>query len=57
MTPGEPLELEISGSDSDGIGLSGHDHPDDRLPRTLKGYNNLCFGTEYEGFLRLPVIP
>jgi predicted acyl esterase len=57
LMPGETLELQISSSDSEGMGVFGHDHPEDRPLEKLMGYNDLRLSSCYENFLRLPIIP
>ena len=57
LLPGETLELQVSSSDSENVGVFGHDHPKDRPLEKLLGYNELHLGSRYENFLRLPVIP
>ena len=57
VLPGETLELEVSGCDSEGVSVFRHDHPDDRAEAKLKGINRLHIGPDTENYLRLPVIP
>ena len=57
LLPGETLELQISSSDSENVGIFGHDHPQDRPLEKLLGENVVHIGPQYENFLRLPIIP
>ena len=57
LLPGETLELQVSGTDSDNVGVFRHDHPDDRPKEKLLGYNTLHIGPRHQNFLRLPIIP
>ena len=57
VLPRETLELEVSGCDSEGVSVFGHDHSDDRADAKLKGINRLHIGPEMDNYLRLPMIP
>ena len=57
LQPQETLELQVTGSDSEGVHVFQHSHPKDRPLEKLKGYNEIHFGGQYENFLRLPIIP
>lgn len=57
LMPNETLELQISSSDSENVGVFGHNHREDRVLEKLEGYNELHFDPRYENFLRLPIIP
>ena len=57
LLPGEVLELQLSGSDSAGVHLFEHIHPEDRALEKLKGYNEIHLGPQHENFLRIPIIP
>ncbi|KIX98471.1 uncharacterized protein Z520_05772 [Fonsecaea multimorphosa CBS 102226] len=57
LLPGEMLELQVSGTDSENVGIFGHDHPEDRPWEKLLGYNELHIGPQHENFLKLPIIP
>lgn len=57
LLPGETLELQISGSDGENVGVFGHDHSEDRPLERLLGYNEIHLGSQHDNFLRLPIIP
>lgn len=57
LLPGEKLALEISSCDSEGVSLFEHNHPEDRDPAKLKGTNAIHIGSDFQNFLRLPIIP
>lgn len=57
LLPGETLELQVSGTDSENSGIFQHDHPEDRPREKLLGYNEIHIGPQHENFLKLPIIP
>ena len=54
---GGKLVLEVSSGDTQGTGIFGHNHPEDRSEEKFAGLNNLHFGGEYRNYVVLPVIP
>lgn len=57
LATGDTLVLQISSSDSQGCGSFVHNHPEDRAPEKLSGWNVLHIGPSHENWLRLPVVP
>lgn len=56
LEAGETLVLEIAGHDTQGVGKFSHEHPKDRHPGTLAGFNHIEVGQE-NSWIILPVIP
>jgi predicted acyl esterase len=54
---GGKLVLEVSSGDTQGTGIFGHNHPEDRSEEKFAGLNNLHFSKEYKNYITLPVIP
>ena len=54
---GETLGLEVASCDPEGVGIFGHDHPEDRAEGKLKGWNEVRIGPGSDNYLTLPVIP
>jgi hypothetical protein len=49
--------LEVSSGDTQGTGIFGHNHPEDRSEEVFAGVNSLHFGGEHKNYVVLPVIP
>ncbi|KAJ5240511.1 uncharacterized protein N7469_002102 [Penicillium citrinum] len=56
LEPNETLVLEIAGHDTQGVGKFSHEHPEDRDPKALGGFNHIQVGKE-NSWVVLPVIP
>lgn len=54
---GGKLVLEVSSGDTQGCGIFGHKHPEDRKEPVFGGMNNLHFGSGRQNYVVLPVIP
>ena len=54
---GGKLVLEVSSGDTQGTGIFGHNHPEDRSEEKFAGLNNLHFGEGHRNYVVLPVIP
>lgn len=54
---GGRLVLEVGSGDTQGTGIFGHSHEDDRSERVFAGSNNLHFGGGRENYVVLPVVP
>lgn len=54
---GGKLVLEVSSGDTQGTGIFGHNHPEDRSEKVFAGVNNLHFGGGHKNYVVLPVIP
>ena len=56
MAEGARLVLEVASCDTQGTGLFGHTHEDDRAEEKLKGWNCICIAERHENWLRLPIV-
>ncbi|TIA06308.1 galactose-binding like protein [Aureobasidium pullulans] len=56
LQKGEKLSFEISGGDTQGVGIFSHESPE-RSPERFGGINHLHFGPRYSNYVVLPVIP
>lgn len=54
---GGKLVLEVSSGDTQGCGIFGHKHPEDRSEKVFAGLNHLHFGDGHQNYVVLPVIP
>ncbi|EGP86986.1 unnamed protein product [Zymoseptoria tritici ST99CH_1A5] len=54
---GGQLVLEVSSGDTQGTGIFGHNHPEDRSEAVFEGVNNLHIGGHCENYVVLPIIP
>lgn len=54
---GNRLVLEVSSGDTQGAGLFEHNSETDRPRQLLEGWNHINFGSEYENYVILPIIP
>jgi len=54
---GGRLVLEVSSGDTQGTGIFGHNHPEDRSEEKFAGLNNLHFSEKHKNYVVLPVIP
>jgi predicted acyl esterase len=54
---GGRLMLEISSGDTQGTGIFGHNHPEDRSEAVFAGVNNLHLGGKHKNCVVLPIIP
>jgi len=54
---GARLVLEVSSGDTQGTGIFGHNHPQDRSEEVFAGVNRLHFGGGHGNYVVLPVIP
>lgn len=54
---GGKIVFEIASEDSQGSGIFQHNHPEDRPKEKLQGLNNIHFGSEYENYVTLPIVP
>jgi X-Pro dipeptidyl-peptidase C-terminal non-catalytic domain len=50
------LVLEVAAGDTQGCGIFGHTHPEDRPVDKFHGWNNIHIGPEFENILTLPII-
>lgn len=57
LEKGDKLVFEVSGGDTQGVGVFQHNHPDDRNYAKLGKTNKLHFGPQYKNYVTLPVIP
>ncbi|KAJ5490005.1 Hydrolase CocE/NonD family [Penicillium expansum] len=51
------LILEVASGDTQGSGIFQHNHPTDRAAERFQGVNHIHFGSSYENFVTLPIIP
>ncbi|TIA12717.1 alpha/beta-hydrolase [Aureobasidium pullulans] len=56
LQKGEKLSFEISGGDTQGVGIFSHESPE-RSPERFGGINHLHFGPRYSNYVVLPIIP
>ncbi|KAK0311713.1 hypothetical protein LTR82_014242 [Friedmanniomyces endolithicus] len=54
---GGKLVLEVSSGDTQGCGIFGHHHPEDRSEKVFGGVNKINFGEKHQNYVVLPVIP
>lgn len=54
---GGKLVLEVSSGDTQGTGIFGHNHPEDRSEEVFAGVNRLHFSEKHSNYVVLPVIP
>ena len=54
---GGRLVLEVASGDTQGTGIFGHNHPEDRGEEVFGGVNRLHFGGGRGNYVTLPVIP
>ncbi|EMC99530.1 hypothetical protein BAUCODRAFT_29893 [Baudoinia panamericana UAMH 10762] len=54
---GGKLVFEVSSGDTQGSGIFGHNHPEDRNETVFAGSNSLHFSKNHSNYVVLPVIP
>lgn len=54
---GAKLVLEIASGDTQGTGIFGHNHPEDRSEQVFGGINHIHFTKEHRNYVTLPIIP
>ncbi|KAK4556296.1 hypothetical protein LTR86_006440 [Recurvomyces mirabilis] len=54
---GGKLIFEVSSGDTQGCGIFGHKHPEDRSEEKLGGLNSLHFSDKHQNYVVLPVVP
>ncbi|EKV07622.1 Hydrolase, CocE/NonD family, putative [Penicillium digitatum] len=54
---GGKLILEVASGDTQGSGIFQHNDPTDRAAEKLQGMNHIHFGSSYQNFVTLPIIP
>ncbi|KAM0435869.1 hypothetical protein ACHAPT_002760 [Fusarium lateritium] len=54
---GGKLVFEVSSGDTQGSGIFLHDDPIDRSPEVFQGLNNIHFGSQFQNYITLPIIP
>ncbi|KAK5105814.1 hypothetical protein LTR62_002117 [Meristemomyces frigidus] len=54
---GGRLVFEVSSGDTQGCGIFGHRHAEDRSEAKLGGMNNLHFGEKQSNYVVLPIVP
>ncbi|KEQ68108.1 X-Pro dipeptidyl-peptidase protein [Aureobasidium namibiae CBS 147.97] len=56
LQSGEKLSFEVSGGDTQGVGIFSHESPE-RSPERFGDINHLHFGPRYSNYVVLPIIP
>ncbi|KAL2811535.1 Alpha/Beta hydrolase protein [Aspergillus granulosus] len=56
LSPGERLSFEISGGDTQGVGIFSHESPE-RSQERFGGMNHIHFGPNHVNYVILPIIP
>jgi predicted acyl esterase len=54
---GGKIVFEVSSGDTQGCGIFGHKHPEDRSEEVLAGLNNLHFSKGHQNYVSLPIVP
>lgn len=54
---GGKLVLEVSSRDTQGTGIFGHNHREDRSEKIFAGLNHLHFSEKHRNYVVLPIIP